>query len=179
VVIKGRWGRAGAARAAAVRHGLQDLAADRGPVWIANTDADCVVPELWLRVQLELATDLDVVAGIVELDRSTTSTAMFDAFTSTYHLDGDNHGHVHGANIGMCATAYAAVGGWCVQTVIGEDHAIWNASKGVGHRMRQTTSLRVVTSARTRSRVQGGFATGLEAIDRDSLSLLAEHAVAS
>lgn len=178
-VIKGNWGRAGAARASAVHHGLHGLTADRGPVWIANTDADCVVPPLWLRVQLELATDLDVVAGIVELDPDTTSPAMFDAFTSTYHLDGDNHHHVHGANIGMCASAYAAVGGWCLQTIVGEDHVIWNASRVIGHRMRQTTALRVLTSARTRSRVLGGFATNLGAIDAHPSPLLVEHAVAS
>jgi hypothetical protein len=162
-----------------VHHGLQNLSADRGPVWIANTDADCVVPPSWLSVQLELATDVDVVAGIVELDPVSTAPAMVEAFSSSYQLDGDNHGHVHGANIGMCATAYMAVGGWCVQTVVGEDHAIWNASKEVGHRMRQTTSLRVVTSGRTRSRVHGGFATGLTMIDPASLPLLAEHAIAS
>ena len=178
-VIEGEWGRAGAARAAAVHHGLNGLTADRGPVWIANTDADCVVPPLWLRVQLELATDLDVVAGIVELDPGTTSSAMFAAFASTYRLDGDKHGHVHGANIGMSATAYAAVGGWCVQTIVGEDHVIWKASKGVGHRMRQTTALRVLTSARTRSRVLGGFATGLGEIDPQPSPLRVEPAIAS
>ncbi len=178
-VIKGNWGRAGAARAAAVHHGLHNLATDRGPVWIANTDADCVVPPTWLRVQLDLATDLDVVAGIVELAPETTAPAMFEAFTSAYHVDGDHHTHVHGANIGMCATAYVAVGGWCVHTVVGEDHVIWNASKEVGHRMRQTTSLRVVTSARTSSRVHGGFATGLSHFDSPSSPLLAEPAIAS
>ena len=179
VVLKGRWGRAGAARAAAVHHGLQSLTVERGPVWIANTDADCVVPPSWLRVQVELAIDLDVVAGIVELDPITTTPALAEAFASSYKLDGENHGHVHGANIGMCASAYMAVGGWCVQTVVGEDHVIWNASKEVGHRMRQTTSLRVVTSSRTRGRVHGGFATGLKAIATQSLPLLVEHAVAS
>lgn len=178
-VIKGSWGRAGAARAAAVHHGLQSLGADRGPVWIANTDADCVVSPQWLRVQLDLASDLDVVAGIVELDPVTTAPAMFEAFTSSYQLDGDKHGHVHGANIGMCASAYVAVGGWCLQTVVGEDHVIWDASKKVGHRMRQTTSLRVVTSARTRSRVLGGFATDLSKFDPQSPSLPTEHAIAS
>ena len=45
--IEGRWGRAGAARAAAVGHGLAMLPSDR-PSWIANTDADCVVPATWL-----------------------------------------------------------------------------------------------------------------------------------
>ena len=115
VVIDGMWGRAGAARAAAVRHGLDMVPARVRPVWIANTDADCVVPTMWLRTQLELATELDVVAGIVELDPGSTSPAMFNAFTSTYILDGDHHGHVHGANIGICSAAYLAVGGWCLR----------------------------------------------------------------
>jgi len=165
VVIEGAWGRAGAARAAAVRHALGLVPEDCWPVWIANTDADCVVPPLWLRTQLELANDHDVIAGIVELDPETTSPAIFDAFTATYILDGDQHGHVHGANIGMCSAAYLSVGGWCGQTVVGEDHVIWNALRGLGHRARQTTGVRVVTSARTRSRVVGGFASDLDYLD--------------
>ena len=63
---------------------------------------------------------------------SRTSPAMFEAFTTTYILDGDSHGHVHGANIGMCSDAYLAVGGWCLQTVVGEDHVIWNALRDAG-----------------------------------------------
>jgi glycosyltransferase involved in cell wall biosynthesis len=165
VVIEGTWGRAGAARAAAVQHALEQVSDESTPAWIANTDADCTVPTMWLRTQLELATDLDVVAGIVELDPETTAPAMFEAFTSTYILDGDHHGHVHGANIGMCSLAYLSVGGWCLQTVVGEDHVIWNALRARGHRARQTTGLRVLTSARTRSRVAGGFATDLDNLD--------------
>jgi hypothetical protein len=170
MVIDGRWGRAGAARAAAVQHALESLPVGAGSVWIANTDADCVVPTLWLRTQLDLATELDAVAGIVELDAASTTPAMLAAFTDSYLLDGDRHGHVHGANIGMCAGAYRAVGGWCLQTLVGEDHVIWNALRDLGHRVRQTTSLRVVTSARTQSRVLGGFATNLQNLESlDSL----------
>lgn len=175
MVIAGTWGRAGAARAAAVRRALEQLPADTSPVWIANTDADCVVPTMWLRTQLDLAADLDAVAGIVELDPVSTSPAMFHAFTETYLLDGDDHGHVHGANIGMCATAYLAVGGWCLQTVVGEDHVIWNAMRDRGLRLRQTTRLRVETSARVRSRVVGGFATNLDKLDVQPTSTLAAH----
>lgn len=165
VVIRGVWGRAGAARAAAVGHALDQMRSDVGPVWIANTDADCVVPTMWLRTQLDLATEVDAVAGIVELDPVSTASTMLEAFTASYELDGDHHSHVHGANIGMCAAAYLAVGGWCLHTVVGEDHVIWNALRDVGRRVRQTTRLRVLTSARTRSRVVGGFATNLENLD--------------
>ena len=176
VVIDGMWGRAGAARAAAVRHALDRMPDGASPVWIANTDADCVVPTLWLRTQLELATDLDVVAGIVQLDPDSTAPALIDAFTATYMLDGDNHPHVHGANIGICSVAYLAVGGWCVQTVVGEDHVIWDALRDLGHRARQTTRVQVVTSARTRSRVVGGFATDLDNLDTHAESLVIAHA---
>ncbi|MEY2581653.1 MAG: hypothetical protein QOE09_1502 [Ilumatobacteraceae bacterium] len=175
VVLKGEWGRSGAARRAAVLHGL-DRVADEEPLWIANTDADCRVPPMWLRIQLELATELDAVAGIVQLDPATTAPAMFEAFTSSYHLDGDSHGHVHGANIGMCATAYLDVGGWCSKTVVGEDHVIWNAIRDVSDRVQQTTMLRVITSARTRSRVLGGFATNLDKLDSQTSPLVGVHA---
>lgn len=174
-VIEGSWRRAGAARAAAVRHALLHMPAHNGPPWIANTDADCVVPPLWLRTQLELAVELDAVAGIVELDPVSTAPAMLEAFTSSYLLDGDHHSHVHGANIGMCASAYLAVGGWCPQAIVGEDHAMWRALRQVGHRLRQTTTLRVLTSARTRSRVLGGFASNLHALGTRSCPLRSTH----
>lgn len=174
IVIEGVWGRAGAARAAAVRRGLDHLQQESGPVWIANTDADCVVPALWLRIQLDLATDADAVAGIVELDPDSTASTMLEAFAASYVLHGDEHGHVHGANIGICAGAYLAAGGWCVDTTVGEDHVIWGALSDLGHRVRQTTRLRVRTSARTRSRVVGGFATHL-----DHLSSHTEHFAAA
>jgi glycosyltransferase involved in cell wall biosynthesis len=175
VVIEGTWGRAGAARAAAVQHGISAVS-ENGSVWIANTDADCVVPPLWLRIQLELASDLDVIAGIVELDPVATAPAVFEAFTASYVVDADDHPHVHGANIGICSAAYLAVGGWCSQTVVGEDHVIWNALRDLGHRVRQTTRLRVLTSARTRSRVVGGFATNLDNLTASDPTLIASHA---
>lgn len=173
VVIEGAWGRAGAARAAAVQHALHSLPQDHGPCWIANTDADCVVPSMWLRIQLELATELDAVAGVVELDPASTAPAMLEAFRAEYLLDGDAHTHVHGANIGMCATAYSAVGGWCRQTVVGEDHVMWQSLRDIGRSTQQTTSLRVLTSARTRSRVSGGFATNLH--DLVARAVVAAH----
>ena len=172
-MLEGAWGRAGAARAVAVQYGLDVVPADHRKVWIANTDADCLVPPLWLRVQLEFALDTDVVAGIVDLDPLSTEPALMTAFIETYILDGEHHGHVHAANIGMCGGAYRAVGGWCLQTVVGEDHVIWGAFRDDGRRMRQTTRLRVITSARTRSRVLGGFATDLDNLGAHPLELMA------
>ena len=148
--------------------------ADHRKVWIANTDADCLVPPLWLRVQL--GARAPTLMWWPESSSSTQcrrSRRMMTAFTETYILDGEHHGHVHAANIGMCGGAYRAVGGWCLQTVVGEDHVIWGALRDDGRRMRQTTRLRVITSARTRSRVLGGFATDLDNLGAHPLELMA------
>lgn len=159
-VIEGTWGRAGAARAAAVAHALDRIgSADR--CWIANTDADCRVPIDWLAVQLRHARRAAAVAGVVTLDPTTTPPHLLAAFHRTYRVDGTRHGHVHGANLGVWADAYTAAGGWCTRTTVGEDHALWRAVRAGGGRVTQTAASRVITSARIRSRVDGGFATDL------------------
>ena len=164
VVVEGAWGRAGAARAAAVAHALDRL--DRHTAcWIANTDADCRVPVDWLEVQLRYGRVASAVAGVVALDPATTPAHLLVAFHRTYHVDGDRHHHVHGANLGVWADAYAAAGGWCPRTVVGEDHALWDAVRAGGFPVTHTATLTVVTSARTRGRVYGGFATNLFRLD--------------
>lgn len=162
-VIEGRWGRAGAARAAAVDHGLAVLLADRR-TWIANTDADCIVPPSWLETHLGLAARAEVISGIVRLDPDSTDAALLDAFDASYQLHGDHHPHVHGANIGLSAEAYRSIGGWCRRTEVGEDHVLWEELLVRGHRVSQATALCVLTSARVRSRVVGGFATNLSGL---------------
>jgi glycosyltransferase involved in cell wall biosynthesis len=161
-VIEGTWGRAGATRAAAVEQGLTQLGARASTAWIANTDADCVVPRSWLRLQTTMAWSVDAIGGIVRLDPHTTESGLLEAFEASYRLDGDRHPHVHGANIGVSARAYLSVRGWSKHTAVGEDHLLWNALVADGHRVSQATALRVVTSARVCSRVVGGFATDLE-----------------
>lgn len=160
-VVEGTWGRAGRARAAAVKDALVRIGGPDG-VWIANTDADCRVPENWLSVQLRHGRAVGAVAGIVTLDPVTTPTQLLHAFGRTYHLDGDRHQHVHGANLGVWADEYLAAGGWSSSTSVGEDHDLWNALRRGGRPMAQIVASVVVTSARTRSRVQGGFATELD-----------------
>lgn len=164
IVVEGEWGRAGAARAAAVAHALHRLDRDTA-CWIANTDADCRVPVDWLEIQLHHGRAAAAVAGIVALDPATTPAHLLSAFHRTYHVDGNRHHHVHGANLGVWADAYTAAGGWCTRRVVGEDHALWDAVRAGGHAVTQTATLRVVTSARTRGRVHGGFATNLFLLD--------------
>ena len=119
-VIEGRWGRAGAARAAAVGHGLAMLPSDR-PSWIANTDADCVVPATWLetpdRIGSQRRGNWWHRATRPRVHRGGAAAAL----EASYQLHGDHHPRVHGANIGLSADAYRSIGGWCRRTEVGED----------------------------------------------------------
>ncbi|MGN6300381.1 MAG: glycosyltransferase [Angustibacter sp.] len=106
----------GTARAAGVGAALQRLSAhplDR--VWIACTDADSRVPADWLAHQLQLADDgVDLVLGTVDLvgDELPPATAARWWRDYTRLVDEASHAHVHGANVGVRASAYAAVGGF-------------------------------------------------------------------
>lgn len=160
-VIAGGWRSAGAARFAAVDHALDTCPTPLDRVWIANTDADCAVPPDWLSAQLALSLHNVAVAGIVELHPASGTDELTALFSATYRLDGDRHEHVHGANLGVRADVYANVGGWCPHTEVGEDHGLWQRVKATGHRVVHATAVSVLTSARTASRVEGGFASGL------------------
>jgi glycosyltransferase involved in cell wall biosynthesis len=164
-VICGAWRAAGAARAAGVDLGLGSCQTPLHQLWIANTDADCKVPRDWLERQLRLARRFDALAGIVELESRTTPAYLMDGFRATYHTDGNTHSHVHGANLGVRASAYVRAGGWNPATSVGEDHELWNALIAGRSPVRQDAHLRVLTSARTVSRVEGGFATNLRMIE--------------
>lgn len=160
-VISGVWHSAGAARSAAVAVGIANTRVPLDRVWIANTDADCAVSDDWLVSQLILAETHKAVAGIVDLDPCTTPALLIDLFRAAYVLDGDSHLHVHAANLGLRADVYAEVGGWCPNTCVGEDHGLWRRLSSAGHAVVHATATAVMTSGRTTSRVEGGFATGL------------------
>jgi cellulose synthase/poly-beta-1,6-N-acetylglucosamine synthase-like glycosyltransferase len=156
---------AGAARtegaAAALSH-FRDTRPD--DVWLANTDADTHVPLDWLKRQIEFANEGDTgVAGIVELDLEPgVAHSVRDVFRHAYPLGFDGtHTHVHGANLGVRADAYLAVGGWRA-SALAEDHCLWNRLKAAGWRLRATILIRVTTSARLRGRAPGGFADTLQ-----------------
>ncbi|WP_241779284.1 glycosyltransferase [Streptomyces rimosus] len=106
----------GAARAAAVAHGLDLLgpAADRA--WIATTDADTLVPAAWLAHQVEqAAAGWDCVLGTIRVaPHPTLSAAVAQRHRSLYFAGRPardrawDHPHVHGANLGVAADAYSA-----------------------------------------------------------------------
>lgn len=159
--IEGDWRCAGGARRAAVERGRSAARVIPGALWIANTDADSAVTPTWLLDQLLLTAAYDAVAGVVDLDPGEVSADLIGSFRASYASGGGAHRHVHGANLGVRADAYLAAGGWCRTTSVGEDRALWHALAIAGARQVQTTSVRVITSGRTRSRVEGGFAADL------------------
>ncbi len=159
----------GSARAVGVAAGLATIDVDVRSVWVANTDADSTVPSSWLCDQLRIAEQgVDAVAGIVELDPSDGTVMLAEQFARAYTVDPNgSHSHVHGANLGVRASAYADAGGWSPLST-GEDHDLWNRLRAVGAHTISSTSLTVTTSARRRGRATKGFARDLARLQRSA-----------
>ena len=155
----------GVARAMAAQAALAGCAGPLRQCWLANTDADCVVPEDWLLDQLALAeTGVEAVTGTVDVDHfGEHGTGVEGRFRETYviHADG-THPHVHGANLGVRADAYLRAGGWNPLTTA-EDHDLWNRIGMHGCQRVTMGQLKVVTSGRRVGRAPGGFAEALAA----------------
>jgi hypothetical protein len=128
----------------------------RERVLVATTDADCVVPELWL-VDLHalVSAGYDLVVGAVHPDPADLPLGVLERWRARHRRP---ELHVHGANLGFTLAAYARAGG--LQPVgLHEDVLLVDAMRAAG--CRWTTSTSVQTSGRTTGRVAGGFATYL------------------
>jgi glycosyltransferase involved in cell wall biosynthesis len=168
IVVHTQAGVVGMARALAADLALQRFAGPPERCWLANTDADCEVPSDWLLDQLALARrGVAAVAGIVDVDSyDEHGPKVRENFRLSYRIDADGtHPHVHGANIGIRADAYLAVGGW-MNLATAEDHDLWNRLRDSGHRRLSDASLQVVTSGRRIGRAPHGFAGALAAHNR-------------
>ncbi len=152
----------GAARRVGHDHLLDHFSdVPRQNLWFASTDADTVVEPDWLVRQLHLAENgTDAVAGIVQLPAGAHAG---HAFAAAYQAKiwGAIHGHIHGANMGVRASAYLLAGGFQAQECH-EDVSLWQRLRA---NPRVTTladsALTVTTSARQRGRLRGGFASHL------------------
>ena len=155
----------GAARALAARVALTRYSGPLAKCWFANTDADCIVPEDWLAVQLANAQrGVAAVTGIVEVDSYEEHTARVQELfrlSYTLHRDG-THPHVHGANLGVRADAYLRAGGWA-PIATAEDHDLWHRLAHAQQLRVSDTALKVVTSGRRIGRAPSGFADALAA----------------
>lgn len=154
----------GAARALGVSTALAD--ADPSSLqrwWIANTDADTRVPPDWLELSANAAdAGADALVGTVEPDRAELGPARFAAWR-TAHVTTDGHPHIHGANLGVRASAYLRAGGF--QPVPSdEDVRLVHALRSQGATVRSIGSPTVITSARLRGRLSHGFADYLSCL---------------
>ena len=140
----------GTARAAGARTSLA-----RGAHWLANTDADSVVPPNWLAHQYALAAEgWDVVIGTVRPDFAELAPEQRAAWLATHHV-GEPNGHVHGANLGVRASAYHASGGY---RSLPEHEDVDLVARLAGFRLVASDRAEVVTSARRFGRTPGGYA---------------------
>ena len=165
VVVSATEGMVGKARSLAAKTAFTRY---KGPAylhWLANTDADCCVPDTWLLDQLAIAEmNVQAIAGIVSVDSfGEHKPEVAERFHTSYviHPDG-THQHVHGANLGVRADAYLLAGGWSALHTA-EDHDLWNRLHTIGSLRASLGSVRVVTSGRRVGRAPAGFADALAA----------------
>lgn len=149
----------GAARAAGMAELLRlTLTAGPAATWLATTDADTLVPPGWLRRQLEYASaGWDVVLGTVAVtDWDEHPPHVPAVFEALYQYGEGPHPHVHGANLGIRASAYLAAGGFPPLRTA-EDHALLAAATEAGCLVLQASDISVETSARRQARAPRGF----------------------
>jgi glycosyltransferase involved in cell wall biosynthesis len=147
----------GTARRAGVAFALAQGGFPLERTWIANTDADSTVPANWLEHQLAAAASgSDVLVGTVRPRESDLTPAQYRAWLAT-HDDGQAIGHVHGANLGIRASAYAAVGGF-EPLDEHEDNDLVHRIHSAGFMISASDQSEVVTSGRQMGRTPGGYA---------------------
>jgi glycosyltransferase involved in cell wall biosynthesis len=168
----------GASRAAGVRAALEasdtdsnaasgpDDNPDAGRIWLANTDADSAVPEHWLVRQVELAdAGADAVLGSVEPDPAGLDPLILRRWLAR-HPFREDHPHIYGANFGVRASAYLAVGGF-PRLHVHEDRTLAERLRRHAFAVVATDTIRVLTSGRTHARAPQGFGAYLRALGRE------------
>jgi glycosyltransferase involved in cell wall biosynthesis len=135
------------------------LALDYGARWIAFTDADTIVPPNWLSAQLALCAD--ATCGQVSIDDwSGYPIRVRERFVERYSA---KTRHIHGANLGISAAAYEKAGGF-PPLQCGEDAALISSLEERRGDVRWAGPTRVVTSARSHTTIENGFASFLESL---------------
>jgi glycosyltransferase involved in cell wall biosynthesis len=163
----------GAARAAGMAAALRLLSSWRPhSVWLSTTDADTSVPVNWLSRQREYAdAGFDAVAGTVTVSDWTCRPAHLPAVFAAHYAHGSGtHPHAHGANLGVRASSYLAVGGFKALTSA-EDHDLLHALHRIGSKTVRATDIPVVTSGRRDGRAPDGFSRRLSELEAEPLSL--------
>lgn len=166
---------AGRARHRAMALGL--LALGDGDGLLLTTDADSRPTPNWLTAMAAALEQADVVTGrIARIERRPSGVqdrleAYYDAlFALRRALDpvpweaARTHHYAGGANIGLHAAAYRAIGGFR-PLASGEDARLVDDAARLGFRVRRDASSIVWTSDRREGRAPGGLATALRGAD--------------
>ncbi|WP_347755757.1 glycosyltransferase family A protein [Agrococcus sp. ProA11] len=162
----------GAARRAGIEHGLAEWkeAGELDRAWVAMTDADSTVPRSWLLDQLQAAyRGADLHVGRVEPDAAVLPPAALAAWHAA-HDPLPAGAAVHGANLGVRATVLERIGGVAPMR-LHEDVDLVARLHAAGAVVDDRRRPPVRTSGRTRSRVEGGFASYLSALQEHSPQL--------
>jgi glycosyltransferase involved in cell wall biosynthesis len=168
-VLSASAGTVGTARRLAAGYVLVRNEAPLSRLWLANTDADCIVPKTWLVDQLNLAQQqTEAIAGTVSVDNFREhQPEVAERFRTSYFIAADGtHPHVHGANLGVRADAYCRAGGWS-DLKTAEDHDLWGRLMIAGARSVSTSRIEVITSGRRMGRAPHGFADALAAHNQE------------
>ncbi|MFB2583291.1 glycosyltransferase family 2 protein [Herbiconiux sp. P15] len=167
-IVRTAFSNVGRARAAGVEEVL-DGATSRRTHWICSTDADSVVPRMWLRQHRAAAEAGALLAvGRVEPRPTDIDAAVLRAWNDAHR---DPERHVYGANLGVRADAYLLAGGF-PPLASGEDEALVQAVEALdpgllpalgrehaaGPLVVELLHSVVDTSGRTQGRTAGGFA---------------------
>ncbi len=157
----------GAARAAGAAYLLSSTEADAIPAgavdWLACTDADTLVPEHWLIWHLGACrAGYDLLLGTVWPEGAVLTPLERQTWLGRHDLT-DGHPHIHGANLGVRASAYRLVGGFRRMDAH-EDVDLVSRVRAAGLSCSASGGGCVVTSDRLTGRAVGGFADHLERI---------------
>ena len=148
----------GAARALGTSAALASADAPLDAVWLAHTDADSCVPPGWVVDQVALADGgADVVIGTVRPDPADLSDGQLRAWART-RVPGRPNGHVHGANLGVRASAYLAAGGFTPEPLHEDVLLAERLRSAPGVVVVASDVVDVLTSGRTVGRAPGGYA---------------------
>ena len=160
-VVDSLHGRVGAARALGVRTALEGR--DPAATWVANTDADTVVPAHWLVRQVELAeAGHDLVTGTVEPGFGDEDPVLLARWHAR-HVLADDHPYIHAANLGIRGSVYDRLGGF-EPVATHEDLRLVTRAAGAGIVVTATDAIRVRTSGRLAARAPDGFASYLRGL---------------
>jgi glycosyltransferase involved in cell wall biosynthesis len=152
----------GAARARGAAAAVASTGVHPRRLWLANTDADSEVDPNWLVDQVRDAdTGADVRIGGVR-PRFADLTAEQIRAWRVLHRGNRAAGHVHGANLGVRASAYLVAGGFRGLDEH-EDIDLVDRLRASGARFEIAHGADVTTSGRTVGRTPGGYASYLGA----------------